>query len=355
MLNKILNRLARKQAPPKPPIEELLHRLQAVRNVSTILALCPESTGGNWLGIKQGTISLFPESYLCLPQYYSNTVYNTNELFALAKGIGQLNFSHIVFRGFPLYFAEFISQIKQVSPSTKLLVLYAGPASEFGNPTQQEMLQAIIRLAVNGIIHKVGFNKKGLAEAFADLYGINTGRYILKAVVPKMVDANAKNLQHPQIGVFGGNTFNKNLHTQVIAGLTVPGSTVHALSGTSFDYLQSNRIVNHQGPMAHPQFLKLISGMAVNYYLSFSESWGNVVTESLAAGVPCLVTATGGIFDFDEELHEHLVVADYDNIAAIKQQTLKLFANYDRITPRGITYVTRLNKIADDMLMQLLD
>jgi len=53
--------------------------------------------------------------------------------------------------------------------------------------------------------------------------------------------------------------------------------------------------------------------MDINLYVSYSESWGQVITESISMGVPCLASNNSGVFDSNETLKSALLVSDYDN------------------------------------------
>ena len=95
------------------------------------------------------------------------------------------------------------------------------------------------------------------------------------------------NLFH--IGVFGGDTFNKNLHNQVAHALLMEQSIVHVADKSVFRYFgQDLRIVEHGKNLPREKFLQVLGSMDLNLYCSYSESWGLVVDESQAMGVPCL-------------------------------------------------------------------
>ena len=51
----------------------------------------------------------------------------------------------------------------------------------------------------------------------------------------------------------------------------------------------------------------------INTYVSFSECWGQLITESLIMGVPCLAANNSGIFDENDFLFEKLVVKEFDD------------------------------------------
>lgn len=356
MLQKIIRRLSNKPVYSNiTPISSVKRQLELIRLKSNVLAICPDNTGLNWLGIKSGTIALFPNNFLLLQQYYSHSVYSQKELLEIINFITKLDFDKVVFRGFPAYFESFIRDLKRQSSELKIFVLYAGPASEFNESSKTENILKIITLQKNGTIEKIGFNKKGLAETINDVYQVKTGRYILKT--PKIEQISPWNKSKSiKIGVLGGKTFNKNIHSQVLAALSIPTSEVHVLDKSQFSYLpQQHRIVGYNGYLDNDQFLKILASMDVNLYLAFSESWGNVITESLSQGVPCLSTINSGIFDFSEDLKEALVVQDYDNVSAIRDQIRLVYNKRDVLNPMCKEYISLLNTKAEEMLQHFLN
>ena len=72
------------------------------------------------------------------------------------------------------------------------------------------------------------------------------------------------------IGVFGADTFNKNLHNQVIHALMIDKVIVHVLDKTVFYYLDmGDRIIEHGKNLPHEQFLKILGSMDLNLYIDW--------------------------------------------------------------------------------------
>ena len=65
----------------KELLTKILHEISYVREKSTTIAFTPDNTGYSWLGVKNGTMALFPENVICLPQNYSNSVFNKKKYF----------------------------------------------------------------------------------------------------------------------------------------------------------------------------------------------------------------------------------------------------------------------------------
>ena len=347
MINRIINKLKGGKTEDKTPIDEIIKVIQKIRKDSTTLAICPNNTGPNWLGIKRGTLSLFPFSTLILDQYYSHSVYSDDELSTISEAIIKAQFQTIILRGFPQYFEKLISNFKS-DKNLNVWAFYAGPISEFNEDSKKGGFEKLIHLAQSKQITGLGFNKKGLAESVSDIYNINAKRYILKA--PSTVPSTPTPIEGVNIGVFGGNTFNKNIYTQVFAGLSVPNAKVHVLDKEKFKYLNSDRIIGKGGNLNHDEFLLELGKMTINSYLAFSESWGNIILESASMGVPCITTANNGIYDWDDNLSNLLVVKNYDDVMAIKKQMQTIIDQKSELKDQLLNYTSVVNQAADEIL-----
>jgi glycosyltransferase involved in cell wall biosynthesis len=128
------------------------------------------------------------------------------------------------------------------------------------------------------------------------------------------------------------------------------------LDKSKFDYLpEQDRLIGYNGYLSNEKFVKVLGSMDVNLYLAFSESWGNVITESLSNGVPCLSTINSGVYDYDNELSEMLVVHDYDNILSIRNQIMHVIFNQNILRKKCRDYISTVNQKAEEMLIEILD
>jgi glycosyltransferase involved in cell wall biosynthesis len=84
-------------------------------------------------------------------------------------------------------------------------------------------------------------------------------------------------------------------------------------------------------------------------YLSFSESWGQVITECIAMGIPCLCSDNNGIFDNNEILSGFLVVSANDNPKLIAQQIEKVLEGRHTLGPILKQQVLWLNQKAEEL------
>lgn len=148
----------------------------------------------------------------------------------------------------------------------------------------------MIQLAKDRKIKRMGFVKSGMAETFNQLYGFDC--FHVPLPTPQITN-NLTKLELDRskfhIGVFGADTFNKNLHNQVIHALLIENAVIHVLDKSIFSYLNvDERIIEHGKNLTRDRFLQVLGSMDLNLYMSYSESWGLVAYESEALGVPCI-------------------------------------------------------------------
>ena len=327
--------------------ETIYSGLESHRAQSKTLVICPTPTGSNWSGVSHATHSLFPSDTFSFPQYYSRTVYSEKELLAIAKKISDLSFEWVVFSGFPEYFRALICNIH----STKISSIFHGALSEVGEKNCS--LRTVLSLVGAGKIQRVGFVKKGLAEYFSQTLHLQCFYLPLLTRIPEnLTEIYPEPGLH--IGVFGNNSFNKNIHNQVAAALLIPGANIHVLGKDDFTYLQVHKRIVHHKQMSRPEFISLLGSMTINLHISFSESWGQIVTESLAMGVPCLTSNNNGIFDYDDFLANELIVYNYDNPWLIAKQISNVLLKHDEISQQGYEYIKILNNIAEEKLQEFI-
>lgn len=328
----------------------LLKEIEAIRAHSAVLVLVPGTTGYNWMGVNRASVALFPSQSVVLPHYYSHSVFSESEQNRLLDSIQLLQFEQIIFSGFPAYFASWMQQLKQ--QTNQIALIYHGFFSELaGNSSQSALLYQIVELHKNGILDKIAFNKKGMAESLQSLWGITAHKIILKTPELSRIEQKEPGIH---IGVLGNDQFRKNLHNQVVAASLVSNAVIHVTTDTSFPYLPPGRFVHHASGQSHSEFTNLLGSMRINLHVSYSESWGQLTTESLAMGVPCLVAYHSDVFDFDDELKRKLVVPDYDNSWAIYKQICEVLSDQS-LPEKCIAYCEVLNIESEKSINRFLE
>lgn len=285
MLQRIKERLFPKRN--QTIVADIIQHLEEIRKDSGTIVLYGSATEGNWKGIAHATIGLYPDNSLEIPQWYSNPVLRKTETIQLCEHINALKFERIIFSGFAPYL---FSWMELMDEELAIEVLYHGTISEFHDVNQQNFIQQLIAFGKSGKIKRFGFVKVGLAEVFIKLYNFDCYHQALAApIIPKGIKKIDLDTTKIHIGVFGADTFNKNLHNQVIHALMLDEVIVHVLDKTVFRYLDmGNRIIEHGKNLPYEQFMGILGSMDLNLYMSFNESWGLVAKESEALGVKAL-------------------------------------------------------------------
>lgn len=285
MWKRIKNRLFGRSNPDL--LKEKCAELKHLRNISSEVVIYGTPTQGNWLGIANATTSLFPDTAYAFPQEYSNNVFNNKEFEAWKKQLLNLEFQKITFSGFAYFFFDVIEEIGN---ELQIEIIFHGTISEFHDLEKQKWIGKMIQLTKVNKIKCIGFVKEGMAETFNKLYNFDCFRVPLPTPeIPKNIKKLELDRSKLHIGVFGADTFNKNLHNQVIHALLIENAVVHVLDKSIFAYLGMNdRIVEYGKNLPREKFLGILGSMDLNLYMSYSESWGLVAYESAVMGVKCL-------------------------------------------------------------------
>lgn len=285
MLKKLSNRIGVSQN--KVVISHLKVEIQRIRTKNNVLVLYGSPTEGNWKGIGNATVGLFPENALQIPQLYSNSVLNKKETEGICNFIQELNFKKVIISGFADYFFDWIQLLHF---STQIEIIFHGTISEFHESEKRIFIGRLIQLGNSGVIHRFGFVKEGMDVVFNKLYNFDCYHQPLSIpIIPSELSLLNLDKSNIHVGVFGADTFNKNLHNQVIHALMIENVIVHVLDKSIFEYLNvPERIIEHGKNLNKIQFLSILGSMDLNLYMSFNESWGLVYHESLALGVSSL-------------------------------------------------------------------
>lgn len=322
ILNKLIYR--NKGEPGWPEFEEKLYKL---RTESSILALCPRPTGMNWLGIRNASAQLFGPNLLEVPQNYSQPAWDKKTQKVFTETLIELKFEQVILNGIHPWFLEIAETI---SPKTIVSFVFHGTLSEMYETASVSAFRNFINAGKNSAYRKVGFVRNGLAPVYTTLSGIPAYTLYLPVRLPGNLRAQPFEDGHIHIGILGGTGFNKNLSNQITAGLLVENSILHITSSMYDDaWSLGNRRIRIHEVMPREEYLQLLGKMHLNSYVCFSESWGQVMSESLALGVPCLASAYNSIFSggsFPSELAVHSpdrpeeIAASMHRLLALKKE-----------------------------------
>lgn len=285
MVKKILSTIF--QQASQGDLSPILQELSRVRKLHAQVVLYGSPTGPNWLGIAHATQGLFPENSIEIPQQFSQCLLNRKEQNACIQAIKALQFEWVLISGFAPYFIDWIEALHT---KVAVNVLYHGTISEWHDAKHQALIGKMIQLGKQGAIQEFQFVKKGLDIVFRTLYNLQAVHQPLaNPILPEGLQKLQLDRSKIHVGIFGSNTFNKNLHNQVVHTLMLPNTVAHVLDSTLFNYLaMPDRIVGHGTDLKREAFLGILGSMDLNLYLSFNESWGLVAKESEMLGVPVL-------------------------------------------------------------------
>jgi glycosyltransferase involved in cell wall biosynthesis len=280
-------------------------------NDNKILAICLENTESSFLGVKNATLNLFPNNTIFLPAYYSNITLTTKQFTELSDAIVNYGFKQVIISSLPVSMNKLLHLL---TDRICIKVIFHGALSELSNEKNETQFFNMIELAQKGKIKKIGFVKSGLEKWANSIFSISTCQLQLKPIAPTSEIPIVKTPEKINIGVFGNTSFNKNLYNQIAGALAIDNAIIHTSLLTKFpEFGYEDRIMVHPF-MDHFSFIQLISQMDINLHLSFSEGMGGqVFTESLSAGVPCLTSYNNEYLKHDNELLKLLTVEQYEN------------------------------------------
>ena len=294
----------------------LLLKIKSILSKDRKIVFTPDNTGSNWLGVKNASISMFPENTVILPQNYSNTLLHKDQINLITKEIEEAGQIQVVFSGIPYYSYDWIRVLGNMNVEVSV-VFHGGLAELTGNQERIDQMRILIDYANSGLIKKIGVIKDGLDEWFRQKVKASVHKLYPVFIPPKELKYSNKESNQINIGIFGNSSYNKNRHTQVAAASLIENSVVHIFEPNEFDYcLPSERIKTHS-MLNYPEFLELMGSMDVNIYCSFSESWGQIIFESLYMNTPCLFSNNSGI---DQFIGTEFLIQDYDNPSKIAEK-----------------------------------
>jgi hypothetical protein len=351
---KLLRRIFKGEDTAKQ-FDGLVLSLQQLRQKTDMVLLSPRPTGYSWLGVYNGGKSMFPDCMIDLPHYYSNSLFSDKQLINLVNEIAVLNFSQVLLNGFPPYYELLVEEFSRRTSKTKIGLIYHGfPAELSGNKTILAAMSAMVKLAKQNKIRKIGFAKKGFALTFEQLFGVKCFEMIYKnpgplAGIKKYDDGKI------HIGVLVSNFFRKNFHTQVMAALMIENSVIHVIDDSELGYLDAaNRIVAH-GHMQHTAFIQTLASMDITFHVTFSEaSGGQVCSESISQGVPCISAYTSSFFDYNDELKKMLIPEGFDDPWPIYLKAKEALKHKDDLSKKCLSYAVYLNQLADERIEKFL-
>jgi glycosyltransferase involved in cell wall biosynthesis len=355
MIGKLAKKILNKKQKNVADISELLSSISQIANSKeSNLAICIQNTDSSFLGVKNATLNLFPKSTIVLPAYYSEILLNESQFRQITTEIKKHQFHKIIISTLPVAMNVFLDMLCE---SENVNVIFHGALSELSEPRTEKQLLKMIAYTQMGKIKRLGFVKSGLDKWAKKTFDIDCVQLQLKPLQLKSTTIpKISNDSKIKIGIFGNTSFNKNLHNQIAGALAVDNTEIHTTIHTGFEtHGFENRIVVHPF-MNHDAFIELLSQMTINLHLSFSEGMGGqIFTESLSQGIPCLTSYTNEYLKFDKDLLELLTVKQYDNPWEIKNAIEKVLEAYnDDLSQRIADYSQNIDNEHHALLAEFL-
>ncbi len=285
--------------------------LDALSTPPRALAVCHP----DWRGVRSTVENLFDH------RLYLRDDLSNDRVPGLVEAILASEAAIIVFNGLPRTHGRLIRALKAREPRRRLLAIWLGNFMQLGEPLEWRGLNDLIAWAGEGLISRLGFVKRGMAEVF-ERRGLPTAS-ILSYVRQISHEASEPMENGPHVGLFAVESIWRKLpHTMLAAASLLPHVTVWAtgqderagavarMVGVDF-----RRLSEHALP--HEAMASTLAGMHVNLYVTLSECAPMLPLESLSVGSPCLMGPSAPYFDEDPDLRRQLVVASPDDAAQI--------------------------------------
>ncbi len=292
----------------------------------------------DWRGIRAATYAQL-DHVLEVPGITSD-----RHLQRLVGFIGDTSAERIVINGFPPDIDLLVDALARELPKVRSYFVYHGTPAAAAH--ELGLLERMLQRTRSGAVRKIGFVKAGLADYFvARGFPAET---VMNSCRDELRPPVHRDSSRPlRIGVFGTLAPHKNVETQVLAALMIPGAEVHLLERPSLPLAPEDepRIHTH-GLLPHAAFLKLMGNMDATLYVSLVECYPMTVLESFFRGVLCLTSHTSQIFDRDDALFDALVVTAHDNPRAIADKLAAGLQRREELVARAQAHLVELNALA---------
>ena len=110
-------------------IDDIKNKISVLTEDHKVIAMCPQSTDGNWKGVNIATSSMFHNQWLEIPQYYSNQVVSDEHFSEMLIHFKHQGGKAIILNGFPAYFTKVVVMAKD--HGLRVATVFSGGLSEF--------------------------------------------------------------------------------------------------------------------------------------------------------------------------------------------------------------------------------
>lgn len=281
-----------------------------------------------------------------------SNIYRRSIAKKLAKEIIKYNPKKILVSGYAKGHDLLIEELKKQNPNLRIFVLIHSAFIWFDvYPAENIVFENFIKMAKSGLIEKVGFCKRDLAEYFKSK-GIET-YFVMNRFYPEKHNYKKIDKSNINIGIFGQNQWHRNITNQVIGALMVDNSTVHVNEVSKHFFIDESRIKVH-GILPKDEFLKLYSKLDINMYISMTDCFPMVLIESMQYGIPCLSSDTSDVYSYSQKLKKWLTVSTIDGPIGISKKINEVIDNYNDIQIEIKKYLPVLKEKVEDSIKEFL-
>lgn len=305
----------------------------------------------NWRGVRSATENLVPESL-----YVED---NLNELSAkrIARLVLETGCTKIMIGGFPLSYELLVKEIKNIRSDIQIYIFWLSSFLQSNEDYAWQSFMTINRLYKNGLIAKIGFAKKGMAETIART-GVKTG--FIASYMRKIPEKpSTPKPGGPHIGIWAlAPIWRKTPYAMIAAAATIDNASLFMVGQDQravdlADYLGVSATFQEK-PVPQEKMAEVLSLMDINLYVTLSECSPMLPLESLASGVPCLLGPTSHLFEDNPYLHSRLVVPYPDRSDVIAEMIQRVLFERERIINEYRTYTLIYNEYARQSLRTFL-
>jgi glycosyltransferase involved in cell wall biosynthesis len=313
----------------------------------------------DWSGVRHATESFG------LPNFYT-TSFDEDWAASMIKSLVNYKTQVVLFGGIPDGTVRLSKWIKEALPYVKVAVIYHGSPALHSHITEVTPFDSVMEGIYEGHVDDFAVIKASFADTLSTF--LHKKINVISNFAPVLQWSSVligprrnsvDSLIH--IGVLGNSTPNKNVITQIVAACSVGENVViHVLRENDhkagyLKYCQAKIIWYDR--LHHNMFVSLLSQMDINMYISFSECQPMIALESMAAGVPVLLSDTTNIFIDNEKLLQYMVCPQQDQPDEILKCLKNLIGALKTkiITAEDVyNHVTYLNLKAEKLLNNLL-
>lgn len=278
-------------------------------------------------------------------------IHSGGQIKKIAKIITSYSPKKVLISGHSIGYDRLAQEIKKQNPDIEIYAYIHSAFIWFDQyPRENYVFDNILQLQKKGVIKRIGFCKKDLAEYFGT-FGYDTCLVMNRFYLDRKEHKLGKPIK---IGVWGKNLWHRNILNQVIAALMIPDAEVHVNEVGDQTFLDHSRVYIH-GFLPKAEFNKVFSEMDINMYVGFTDCFPMTLIESMACEIPCIASDTSEVYAGSKYLSEQLIVSAVDSPIKISEKIFSVLKNYDNIQKEIKEYFPLLTREVEKSIKEFLD